>query len=324
MNYQILCPECESLVEVDHVCVFCEEILLWRMCFKCRNFVRADSESCPNCSTSFSYIRCPFCDKKNDIGTIYCSNCGNGVAWLNCPFCGNYSEINNYCSRCSSVFIGIECPECESLVYHLESCNSCGCDLPSIDNIDGDKDDDDEGDDEDCDSGINTESQPVIHDRVSSIGRCLLGDSRYECGVVPRSDINGFADGKKIMITSAAVEKLDNDQLAYIIAHEAIHNDLEHPSSSKNRYGANIEVARKSLALGALFFAGNRFIDRIEENIADELAISMMEQAGFDPSKSLEVLHKFDQQGSSLMPGFLRSHSDNEVRRDKIRRKIDG
>lgn len=116
--------------------------------------------------------------------------------------------------------------------------------------------------------------------RVSAAGESR--DVRFETApgcssraeLVPSDDVNAWADGKRVMITSATLARCrTDDELALVIAHEMAHNILRH----RRRLGAMM-AARGLLPGGA---AGSAAMRRTEEE-ADRFAVGMMSAAGYD------------------------------------------
>ena len=97
--------------------------------------------------------------------------------------------------------------------------------------------------------------------------------SRIE--LVPGKKLNAAADGTIVQITSAVLEQTkDDDELAFIIAHEMAHNILRH-SEQLDRIGrstANI---------------------RMTETEADRLGLKLMRAAGYDPLAAARFWERF-------------------------------
>ena len=86
---------------------------------------------------------------------------------------------------------------------------------------------------------------------------------------------NAFADGQHVFLTTGAIELLhDDDELAFLIAHEMAHNILGH--AAQMRSGA---VSRR------------KEVRRLEGD-ADRLAGNLMIDAGFDPVKGAVALKR--------------------------------
>lgn len=84
--------------------------------------------------------------------------------------------------------------------------------------------------------------------------------------IVPGRKLNADADGEMAQISSAIIgEAQDDDELAFVIAHEIAHNILEHPQQ--------LAIGRRSASRV-----------RATEIEADRMAVSLMKRAGFDPT----------------------------------------
>ena len=97
--------------------------------------------------------------------------------------------------------------------------------------------------------------------------------SRIE--LVPGKKLNAAADGVIVQITSAVLEQTkDNDELAFVIAHEMAHNILRHREQldSIGRTTANI---------------------RMTETEADRLGLKLMRAAGYDPLAAARFWERF-------------------------------
>jgi Zn-dependent protease with chaperone function len=121
-------------------------------------------------------------------------------------------------------------------------------------------------------------------DRERTTG--LNGDracaSRLE--VIPSRRLNAVSDGQYVQLTSAVVgEAQDDDELAFIIAHEAAHNQLGHPQ----------RIRRDRLRGSAI---------RTTEIEADQLALRLMDAAGFDVHAAARFWGRF---GPKTSPGLF-------------------
>ncbi len=93
--------------------------------------------------------------------------------------------------------------------------------------------------------------------------------------VIPSRKRNAAADGKIIQITTAVIlETTDDDELAFVLAHEMAHNVLEHKAllDVQGRKAANI---------------------RMTEIEADRFGLQLMKAAGFDPRAAARFWARF-------------------------------
>ena len=90
--------------------------------------------------------------------------------------------------------------------------------------------------------------------------------------VTPSSELNGWSDGTGVAITSRLVDFLrDDDELAYILAHEMGHNILHHAERTK---GHSILLASVGIGAGLI---------KTTEIEADKFAVKLMLLARYDP-----------------------------------------
>ena len=86
---------------------------------------------------------------------------------------------------------------------------------------------------------------------------------------------NAFADGQHVFLTTGAIKLLhDDDELAFLLAHEMAHNILGHAAQMRS---------------GSV--AGRKELRRLESD-ADRLAGDLMIDAGFDPVKGAVALKR--------------------------------
>lgn len=105
--------------------------------------------------------------------------------------------------------------------------------------------------------------------RLDAVSGC---PSRVE--LVLANDVNAWADGERVMITSATLARCrTDDELALVIAHEMAHNILQH----RRRLGAT--AAGQGLL--PVTSAGSAAMRDTEEE-ADRFAIGMMGAAGYE------------------------------------------
>jgi beta-barrel assembly-enhancing protease len=96
--------------------------------------------------------------------------------------------------------------------------------------------------------------------------------SRFQ--VVPAKNLRAKADGRYVQITSALVEDLHDEELAFVLAHELAHNILKH------RVRIN-DAGRNSRTI------------RLSEIEADRLSVYLLDRAGFSPEASISFWNRF-------------------------------
>lgn len=119
--------------------------------------------------------------------------------------------------------------------------------------------------------------------------------SRVE--LVPGKKLNAAADGRIVQITSGVVgETRDDDELAFVIAHEMAHNILGHAArlDRAGRSAANI---------------------RATETEADLLALRLMKAAGYDPMAASRFWARFGRKtGAGIFSDGTHMRTKDRVR----------
>jgi predicted Zn-dependent protease len=93
------------------------------------------------------------------------------------------------------------------------------------------------------------------------------------------SDLNAWSDGHHVIVTTAMMrETANDDELAFIIAHEMAHNILGHASWHKD-----------SLSLFGILGIGSSRVKRMEMD-ADSYAVPLMSAAGYAPGAGVNFL----------------------------------
>ncbi|VVS95904.1 conserved hypothetical protein [Sphingomonas aurantiaca] len=97
---------------------------------------------------------------------------------------------------------------------------------------------------------------------------------------------NAYADGRHVFLTTGLLSRLQNDdELAFIIAHEMAHNILHHATIMR--------VADVKHGLGHTLGRSGRIV-RETEREADALGGDLMIDAGFDPVRGAAILKRLD------------------------------
>lgn len=105
---------------------------------------------------------------------------------------------------------------------------------------------------------------------------------------------NAFATGDRVVITSKMIQKADNDELAFVIAHEMAHNILGHRNSSPS---AEIE--------------------------ADTMAVRIVRAARFNPEAGVRFVRRFTTAWIVGFPFSLLTHPITGRRVAAIRKAIE-
>ena len=145
----------------------------------------------------------------------------------------------------------------------------------------------------------------------------------YELRVTDACASGGAADGQMVRISKWANKTVSNDGLAFIISHEYAHNMLNHPQEARadkiEMFDKTEDVLTKGgiisvLVINSIIHIRNCARARNMERKADNLAISFMRKAGFDPQKGAEYLKKY----SGDQGGIFATHPSVEERVNNI------
>jgi beta-barrel assembly-enhancing protease len=120
-------------------------------------------------------------------------------------------------------------------------------------------------------------AEVVLERKGKPIRITLYTDSgcQSEVELIPSAKRNASADGYYVQLSTGVVaETQDDDELAFVIAHEMAHNILRHPAWLK-------EIGRSARNI------------RDTEEQADTLAIKLMIAAGFDPHAAARFWARF-------------------------------
>lgn len=192
------------------------------------------------------------------------------------------------------------------------------------------------------------EADPEVQARVDRIGERLVARSvaagspyTFDFHVLDDDEtLNAFAlPGGQVFITHAMVTRLESeDRLAGVLGHEIAH--------VVGRHGAE-QLAKQQLAQGlagattiatyepgspgtaaggaiaaAVSHLANMKFSRQDEMEADELGVTLVAEAGYDPAAMLEVLRVLSEEGGGV-PEFFSTHPSPEGRMERMRSLIE-
>lgn len=188
---------------------------------------------------------------------------------------------------------------------------------------------------------------PEVRDYVSDVGNKLLAhippeakrDLPWEFQVINSSQINAFAlPGGKVFMSRGLMERLSNEaELAAVLGHEIGHVVAEHIGKQMSQaMGLQVGLAvlgaatetQWAEALGGV--GGQLYLLRFgrgQETEADDLGMTYMVRAGYDPRGMLGV-HRvlIEASGSGAAVEFLSTHPDPknrlEAAEDRIQREF--
>lgn len=287
-------------------------------------------------------------DEDDENTAIICPNCGvSDAGYWECDNCGAKNLFislneNNEC-YCSS------CCEYRNAYYSTITCDNCGetftAHMYELSDPDSEpwsrhpetwKNNSSEGGREIDEEVASIEEE--IEDPQSKIGRIFerlnaVAETSLECIVSASDYIFAQTDGRIIEISSALVNYLDDDELAWVISHEISHvvkEHLEKKQDAINKVGAQVKEtwADKDMGfLGKLFvsgitigasYFGIMFLSRSHELEADSIALELMGEAGFDSQAADSALAKI---GGSSGGGLTDTHPSTYSRISNMQRK---
>jgi predicted Zn-dependent protease len=151
-----------------------------------------------------------------------------------------------------------------------------------------------------------------------------------DCIIVKKEDINGFTDGKKIMITSGAARQLTEEELAYVLGHEKSHIDKRHLDQRKvfiSKKGDEIDdiAADENSGKVKKFFkiAGKFLLSTVEfssmchqqEFEADLDSQQKLKEVGYSGKGGQKLMDRFDTLNSG--PSF--THPAPKTRKERMK-----
>ena len=115
---------------------------------------------------------------------------------------------------------------------------------------------------------------------------------------------NAYADGRHVFLTTGLLSRLGNDdELAFIVAHEMAHNILHHATIMRS--GSVKHGLRRTLGRSGR-------IVREAERAADAFGGELMIDAGFDPVRGAGILRRLG--GSDLGVDLFAAHDSADKR----------
>jgi predicted Zn-dependent protease len=152
---------------------------------------------------------------------------------------------------------------------------------------------------------------------------------------------NAFAlPGGKIGVHTGLLEVAKTpDQLAAVIGHEIGHVMAEHSNervSTAFAANAGVQLAAalsgtdgpKQQMLMGLLGLGAQFgvllpFSRTQESESDEIGLTLMARAGFDPRAAINLWENMAQAGGAQPPEFLSTHPSHGTRIEDLRAQMD-
>jgi predicted Zn-dependent protease len=179
---------------------------------------------------------------------------------------------------------------------------------------------------------------PVVDNYVAAIGRAIVRASGpqpfdYHFYVAAADEINAFAlpAGYIYVNTETILRARNVSELAGVMAHEVGHVARRHIAHNYNRQrstgllhqvvvlgaglaGGNAAAGAANLAGGLAGTAYLNSFTREAEAEADDFAVDVMPQAGYDPRGMVTFFQTLKEEGGPSVPEFLSSHPTSESR----------
>ena len=156
--------------------------------------------------------------------------------------------------------------------------------------------------------------------------------TRYPVKVVTSNEPNAYADGTSIGVTTSASQLLDDDEMAWVMSHEIVHNINQDPpkktqrtlelfddvsNAIANKEGGVIGNIVTAGVIGVVDHAINRRDDRQEERVADQIAKDIMKQAGYNAAKAARAMEKIANKENE--GGIFSTHPAAEERIERLK-----
>jgi predicted Zn-dependent protease len=160
---------------------------------------------------------------------------------------------------------------------------------------------------------------------------------QYHFYIVDEDVINAVAlPGGHVFVNRGLLEKCDEDQVTFVLAHEIGHINARHGVKVLE---ANLGFSVLSIALAAaaknqdaansaqqIYDLLSKGYSRGDELFADSLALKYTADAGYDPQAAIALFGIFKAEekksGANLVPVYLRTHPTPQVRIDNVQQKL--
>ena len=178
---------------------------------------------------------------------------------------------------------------------------------------------------------------------LNSVGQsAYLSGYDWEYNLVDSKDVNAWCmpGGKIVVYTGILPITKDEAGLATVMGHEVAHALLNHGAqrmsretvaqlgaagvgaATANKSASSQQIFQQAYGLGAQYGAILPF-SRSNENEADEIGLTLMAIAGYNPDKALEFWKRMDaNSGGSEPMEFMSTHPSGSTRISKITSEI--
>ncbi len=166
--------------------------------------------------------------------------------------------------------------------------------------------------------------------RVQSIGKsiALISDRNnlnYEFFIIDDKELNAFSlPGGFIYINNGLLEKINNDELSFVLGHEIGHVAAKHAvkkiqstmafqlllTAALTAAGNSDSAASMAQASDEVYNLISLGYSREDEYLADKLGVKYAFKAGFNPHAAITALEKIKagEKGAAGVPVYLRTH----------------
>ncbi len=187
---------------------------------------------------------------------------------------------------------------------------------------------------------------PFLRERVEMVGRKISAVSDrqeilYEFSVLKDKELNALSlPGGFVYINSGLAEKINDDELAFVLGHEAGHVAAKHAVKkiqANMAFGLILNVAMASAgsensqmagsaanASGQIYNLVSLGYSREDEHLADKLGAKYAYKAGYSPYAAISALEKIKQnegRGPKVLE-YLRSHPYIDDRIKTLKQEI--
>ncbi len=183
---------------------------------------------------------------------------------------------------------------------------------------------------------------PQLSEPLQKLGERIAAKSHrnylaYHFYIIDDEAINACAlPGGHIFVNKGLLEKCDEDQVAFVLAHEIGHVNARHGVKVLE---ANVGFSLISIALAAsgqskdttnsaqqVFDLLSKGYSREDELQADYLALRYTSSTGYDPQASISLFEIFKAEekkaGAAAIPVYLRTHPTPDTRIEHARQKL--
>lgn len=168
-----------------------------------------------------------------------------------------------------------------------------------------------------------------------------LSGYQWETNLVESKEVNAWCmPGGKIVVYTGILPVTQTEAgLAVVMGHEVAHAVAEHGNERMSQgllaqlggMGLALALEKKPEETKALwmtaFSVGAQYgallpFSRLQESEADELGLTFMAMAGYNPNEAVSFWERMSQSGGQAPPEFMSTHPSNETRIADIRKHL--